>query len=892
VEPRTLTGGSMHHAAVRQLPTGTVTFLFTDIEGSTRLLHELGDDYAPVLAEHRRVLRDAFARHDGVEFGTEGDAFFVAFASAREAIAAAREGQEGLAAGPVRVRMGIHTGEPQVSEGDYVGMDVHRVARIAAAGHGGQILVSKVTRDLVGGEGLRDLGEHRLKDLAGPERIYQVGDAEFPPLKTLYRTNLPVQTTPLVGRERELDDVRALLETARLLTLTGPGGTGKTRLAIQAAAEVAERFPDGVFLVELAAVTDTSLVLPAVAQAAGVAEAPPQPLEETLSAALGSARVLLVLDNLEQLVAAAPTLAELLAACGSLSLLATSRAPLHITAEREYSVPPLSPDEAVALFVERARAVRSDFHPNGGAPAVEAICERVDRLPLAIELAAARIKFLPPQKLLSMLEQRLSVLSAGARDLPERQRTLRATIEWSYGLLDEAERRVLARLGVFARGCTFAAAEAVAEADFDTLFSLVDKSLVRQEEGPGDEPRFSLLETIREYALDRLAAAGEHEETARRHAEFFLAFTDEAGPALVGADQGQWLDRVAAEHENLRAVLEWSLGPGDLETGLRLAGALRRYWEAFAPSELRAWLDRALPQAGDEPSRGLAEALLLSARLDLVRGDYDAAERQFERAHPMFLAVGDERLAAFVLSQFAWTSLVRGDYELARSRADEAVAAARECGDGWALMAGLNVVGGAAIELGDLERARATFEETVGIARGNGDLVNVGVLLSNVAEVAVHQGDYDAASPLFEESLAIARRLGDPQGEAAAVLGLGSVANHRGRHDEAIALLTDSLLLLRNEGEAHRVLETFCQLAVAAAGRGDLERAATLLGAGTAGYEQLGAAPGVADRARFEAVLEQVRAELGDAAEAAYAAGRALGRDEAIAYALMTPSSG
>jgi predicted ATPase/class 3 adenylate cyclase/Tfp pilus assembly protein PilF len=880
----------MHHARVQALPTGTVTFLFTDIEGSTRLLHDLGDEYAAVLAEHRRVLRDAFGRHDGVEFGTEGDAFFVAFASARDAIAAAREGQEALASGPVRVRMGIHTGEPQVSEGDYVGIDVHRAARIAAAGHGGQILVSKVTRDLVGGEGLQDLGEHRLKDLAGAERIYQVGDAEFSPLKTLYRTNLPVQPTPLVGRERELGDVRALLDTSRLLTLTGPGGTGKTRLAIQAAAEVADRFSEGVFLVELAAVTETGHVLPAVAHAAGVAEAPPQRIEETLASALGSARILFVVDNFEQLVAAAPTLARLLSACRNVSMLVTSRAPLHVSAEREYAVPPLSSEEAFALFIERARAVRADFQLNGGALAVEAICERVDRLPLAIELAAARIKFLPPQKLLSMLEQRLAVLSAGARDLPERQRTLRSTIEWSYSLLSDVDREVFARLGIFARGCTFAAAEAVAGADFDTLYSLVDKSLVRQDEGPEAEPRFSLLETIREFALDRLAASGEQEEVARRHADFFLAFTSEAGPALVGPHQTRWLDHVSAEHENLRAVLEWSLGPGDLEAGLRIAGALRRYWESHAPSEVRTWLDQALPRASDDPTRGLAESLVLSGRLDLLRGDYDEAERQFERAQALFVAIGDARMLAFALSQLAYTSLVRGDYELTASRANEAVEAARASEDQWALMFGLNVVGGAAIELGDLASARATFEEAAALARANGDLANYGVLVSNVAEVAVRQGDYEAAVPLFEESLSIMRELADNPGQIAAILGLGSVANGRGRYAEAVELYEEGLRLLQQEGgEAHRLPEAFAQLAIAAAGQGDLARAAMLLGAGDAHYEQIGAAPGTAERARFEALLERVRTELGEAGERAYAAGRALTRDDAIAYALERP---
>jgi predicted ATPase/class 3 adenylate cyclase len=870
---------------VDELPSGTVTFLFTDIEGSTRLLHELGDAYAEALAEHRRALRKAFACHGGVEFGTEGDAFFVVFTRGRDALAAARDGQEALAGGPIRVRMGVHTGEPQVSDGDYVGVDVHRAARIAAAGHGGQILVSSVTRDLVGDDDLRDLGEHRLKDLAVPERIFQVGDAEFPPLKTLYRTNLPVQSTPFIGRDRELAEVCGLLKTSRLLTLTGTGGAGKTRLAIQAAAEVAEEYPDGVFLAELASIRETDLVLPTVAHAAGIAEAPPEPIAARLATALSSARMLLVLDNLEQLLGAAPALASLLSSCANLSLLVTSRAPLHLAAEREYGVPTLSREEALALFADRARRVKSDFQMNGSTQDVVAICERLDRLPLAIELAAARIKLLPPRKLLSLLEQRLSVLTAGPLDRPERQRALRATIAWSDDLLTDADRVVFARLGVFAHGCTLAAAEAVAGADLDTLSSLVNKSLVRQEEGPEEEPRFSLLETIREYALERLVAGDEHADVARRHADFYLGFAAEAGPALIGSEQARWFDRVGAEHDNLRAVLAWSLDAGDLETGLRVAGALRRYWEWFAPTEMRAWLDSSLPRAGDGTTRGLAESLLLSGRLDLVRGDYEEAERTFRRVHPMFLELGDAVLATFVLSQLAWTYLVRGEYELAATWADQALESARACGDTWAIMAGLNVVGGTAIELGDLMRARATYEEAVALAREQGDVTNVGVLLSNVAEAAIQQGDYDGAEPLLQETLTIARKLGDRNGESAAIYGLASIANSRERYDDAEAGFIESLQLLQEDGEAHRYPETFGHLAISAAGRGELERAARLLGATAAEYERIGAAAGVGDRVRFDAVLERARAELGDVAERAHADGRRLSRDDATTYA-------
>ena len=486
------------------LPSGTVTFLFSDIEGSTKLLHELGDAYADALAEHRELVRGAFAEHDGVEVDTQGDAFFSAFARATDAVAAAQEIQVRLAPGPISVRIGVHTGEPQITDEGYVGLDVHRGARICAAGHGGQVLLSQPTRELVEVDA-RDLGEHRLKDLLDPQRLFQLGTEDFPPLKTLDWTNLPVQATPLVGREQELADAIGLLREQRLLTLVGPPGTGKTRLALQLAAEVADEF-EHVWWVALDQVRDPRLVEPTIAQTIGA--------RDDLDGYLRNRRALLLLDNVEQVLDCGPRLAELVTAASNLKLVATSREPLRLTVEQQYPVPPLPEDDAMALFDERARAVRPDFAANG---AVAEICRRLDGLPLAIELAAARVKILPPEALLARLEQRLPLLAGGARDTPERQQTLRAAIAWSYDLLEEQEQQALARLSVFAGGWTLEAAEAVCECELDTLASLVDKSLVRERDG-----RFSMLETIREFARERLTEQEPDGSSLRRQAEYFL----------------------------------------------------------------------------------------------------------------------------------------------------------------------------------------------------------------------------------------------------------------------------------------------------------------------------------------------------------------------------------
>ena len=470
-----------------ELPTGTVTFLFTDVEGSTRLLHDLGERYVEVLSEHRRVLREAFARHGGVEVDTQGDAFFVAFAKASEALTAAAEGRDGLARGPIRVRMGLHTGEPTATAEGYVGMDVHRAARIAAAGHGGQILVSQSTRDLAPSSSLRDLGQHRLKDLTAPERIYQFGEEDFPPIKTLSQTNLPVQPTPLVGRERELEQLLGLLESNRLLTLTD-------RAALEDAPCDAGGGGVGGGVPRRSLVRFTSPARGSVTRAADGGGDDRR--KEELAEHLRGKRMLLLLDNLEQVLSVAPKLGELLAQSSGVKLLTTSRERLSLAAEQEYSVPTLPLEDAVELFVARSRQLDPSFSADS---TVGEICRRLDGLPLAVELAAARIKVLTPEQILNRLDRRFDTLRSTTRDAPARQRTLRATIDWSYQLLAEEERALFARLAVFAGSFDLESAEVVAEADLELLESLVDKSLLRRTH----EGRLFMLETIREYGLER-----------------------------------------------------------------------------------------------------------------------------------------------------------------------------------------------------------------------------------------------------------------------------------------------------------------------------------------------------------------------------------------------------
>ncbi len=557
-------------------PSGTVTLVFTDIEGSTRLLEELGvDAYREALAEHRRIVRDACARHDGYEVDYEGDAFFYAFATAQAAVSAVSDAMGGLHGGPIRIRVGIHTGEPTLDPPKYVGIDVHRAARIMSSAHGGQIVLSRETAERLDGDvELKDLGNHHLKDFDAPERIHQLGTEEHPPLKSLYRLSLPVPATPFVGRAHELQTVVRLLADPhlRLLTLTGPGGTGKTRLAIQAAADAAGNFPDGVTWVPLASLRDPGLVAATIARALELGEEA-SPVE-TIARALAGKRALLLVDNLEHLLPdAAVVVADLVAACPTLRLLVTSRERLAVQGEHEHPVDPLGHDDAVDLLLVRAGYLSVEL---GRDEAVSALVDRLDRLPLAIELAAARLKLLGPRELLERLGQRLDSLRGG-RDVDPRQQTLRATIAWSHDLLSTAEQTLFRRISVFRSACSLAAVEAICEAGVDDLQSLVDKSLVKRLDD-GAEPRFWMLETIREFALERLAEAEEGEGAEQRHFDYFARLVHEADAALMGPEQQRWLAILDAEAANWRLALRRELDVGDGDRAAGMAADLTFYW--------------------------------------------------------------------------------------------------------------------------------------------------------------------------------------------------------------------------------------------------------------------------------------------------------------------------
>jgi predicted ATPase len=755
---------------VGDLPTGTVTFMFTDIEGSTRLLQEMGDGYVGVLAEHRRRLRDAFSRHGGVEVDTQGDAFFVVFRRVSDALAAAQEATRALD-GPIRVRMGLHTGEPVVTDGGYVGLDVHRAARIAAAGHGGQVLVSQSTRDLARGHSLRDLGEHRLKGLTSPERIYQLGDVDFPPLNTLHQSNLPVQTTPLVGRKRELHEVIEHIRTKKLVTLTGAGGSGKTRLALQVAAELIKEFADGVWFVSLAAVSDASLVERTIASALGT--------KADLAEFVRGKQILLVLDNLEQLLpAVAPKIAALEA-----SVLATSRERLNVFGEQEFPVPTLQIADAVALFTARARQLQPRFEPD---ERVVAIARRLEGLPLAVELAAARVKLLTPEQILMRLGSSLEFLTGGARDLPGRQQTLRATIEWSYDLLTPQEQRLFNTLSVFAGSFDLEAAQVLCEAELDTLQSLIDKSLLQRT----DDARFFMLETIREYAAAQLESVPNH-ATAMHAAHAALVIRRVKG-AEISIDRTDTLARLAADVANLRAALGW-LYDHDTDSMLELAGSAWRFWHQRGEfDEGRQWLEQALERS---------EGSTLN-RTHALRG-----------------------LAAMLRT--------RDDSDRARALLNEALAIYRQKRNHDGVVRCLNNLGLKALVDQNLDEAANLFQSALALSRelavqGRGP--GTVVVLGNLADVAIERGDLVNARQLVEEHLLAALAEGSDVGAADASGQLAWLEALAGRHEDAAVHVRRVLAHARNVRGQHAT-RAFIVAAAIAAERGNSVAAARLLGA-------------------------------------------------------------
>jgi predicted ATPase/class 3 adenylate cyclase len=825
-----------HDAAVRRdLPSGTITFLFTDVEGSTKLLHSLGaEGYAEALAEHRRLIREACARHDGVEVDTQGDAFFFAFPTAPNAVAAAGEVTETLAAGQVQVRIGVHTGTPLLTEEGYVGGDVHRAARIAAAGHGGQALVSSSTATLIELD-LTDLGEHRLKDLSAPERIFQLGDGDFPALKSLYRTNLPVPATGFMGRVSELAEVLSLLsrEDTRLLTLTGPGGTGKTRLALQAAAEASDAFPDGIWWVPLAPLRDPKLVLETAAQVVGS--------KNGLAEHIADKSMLCLFDNFEQVVEAAADLASLLASCPNLAVLVTSRERLRVSGEQTYPVPPLAEQDGVALFGARARAVDPSF---AESEAVGELCLRLDELPLALELAAARTALFSPEQLLERLSQRLDLLK-GERDTDPRQQTLRATIEWSYDLLTEEEQELFGRLSVFAGGCSYEAAENVAGADPDTLQSILDKSLLRRRESELG-PRYWMLETIREYATERLDESGEADQLRSRHAAYLVELAEEAEPQLR-RDSREWVDRLEHEHDNLRLALDWLEASGESQLALRLAGAVSRFWYLHSHlSEGRRRLETAL--ASDmRPTAARAKAL--------------------NGASVMALNIGDA--------------------EAARVRAEEALGLHRELGDAWGFAYSGMMIGNALAEAGDLASAQPVLEESLRAFLELGDEHYTGVASVNLAWVSGDLGDKERERALHEENLGRAHALGNRTLEAHSIAQLAMLAREEGRLREASTMLKESLRIFRELGDRLELAMNLGRLANVLALTGSVGPAARLLSSSEALTEKLGASVSWWAGERNAKTLAIIRAQLDEAAlSEAWEQGRALTVDEAVALAL------
>ncbi|HEU0000743.1 MAG TPA: adenylate/guanylate cyclase domain-containing protein [Ktedonobacteraceae bacterium] len=965
------------------LPTGTLTLLFTDIAGSTHLLRQLGERYAGVLAECRQVLRTVFGQWNGNVVDTQGDAFFVVFARATDAISAAVAAQRALASHTfpedvaVQVRMGLHTGEPQRTADGYVGMDVHRAARIMSAGHGGQVLLTQATRELVeqtlpDGVALRDIGEHRLKDLQRPTHLYQLVIAglpgDFPPLKTLgtHPNNLPTQHTPFIGREKEVAAVGQLLyrEDVHLVTLTGPGGTGKTRLALQVASELSDLFAGGIYFVDLAPVNNPALVIAAIAQSLGIREVSGQPLVERLEDELQSKQMLLLLDNFEQVVSAATQVADLLTTCPQLKVIVTSRIVLHVQAEQEFFVPSLSlpdpnhlPDlvalsqyESVALFIRRAQSVRPDFQvTNANAPAVAEICVRLDGLPLAIELAAARMKLLSPEALLTRLGQPLHVLTSGPHDVVARQQTLRNTIEWSYQLLDAQEQQIFRRLSVFVGGCTLDAIEALCaspgdavESVLDLAASLADKSLLqRMGQQAGQEPRFSMLETIHEYARERLAASGEMEAARKAHTAYFLRLAEEAEQGMVGPQQAVLLERLEQEHDNLHEALEWTLekvadekAAERREIGLRLSAALKKFWMMHGHyREARTFLERALALSEGTSTSLRARVLRAIASVADFQGDIDRIEVVARQSLVLSRELEDTCGIADSLGLLAAAAWLRGKIVEAVSLHEEQVRLLRQVGEPGEIASALFDWAEQVSSLGEYDRGQALFEEALQLFRQAGNELRVGgtlvhsaswlwFTLGNLATIrqrfhegqalitrvgdrgwsteclwvaallALSEGEPVSASSQALESLSIYREMGDPWYSAWSLHILGRIEAQRGEMPAARIYYQQSLALNQQVGEKWMTPFNLEGLAGVVATQGALRWAAQLWGAAEALREAIEVPRLPVDRRGYEQAVAAAQVQLGEEDFAiAWQEGRAMSPEQALATSGELPSS-
>jgi predicted ATPase/class 3 adenylate cyclase len=856
------------------MPTGTVTLLFSDIEGSTVLLSRLGPEYAAVLSGQREVLRAAWGAHGGTEMGTEGDSFFVAFPTAPAAVAAAVQAQRGLAArdwpggASVRVRMGIHTGNPGVHDGGYVGMDVHRAARIAGSAHGGQVVVSAATAELVGAAlppdvRLRDLGSFRLKDLPSAERLFQVTGAgpldQFPPLKTLgSASSLPRPATQLVGRDGELTELVDLLGSAgvRLVTLTGPGGSGKTRLAIGVAQRLVDTVPDGVFFVPLAAVTTPEVMWTTIAE---VLDVPPEArTPPAFFPHIAHRRALFVLDNLEQLHGADTVVADLLREAPHAVVIATTRRPLHLAAEHEHQVPPLDlPDEhadvisanasgAVQLFVQHARKVKPSFTLTpDNTPDVTALCRQLDGLPLAIELAAARSKLLSPRALLTRLAQALDIKEAGI-ERPTRQQTLRAAIDWSYDLLTPAQQAFFRRLGIFAGGADLDAITAITTDldtgtdELETLTDLVDASLITINEDADGEPRVVLLETMRAYARDQLLTHDELDNTSRAHAEHYLKLSRQWSPHMFGEQRRSVRARFETEHDNIRAALDWALdtpaAPGAesnadderIHIGVSLCAHTGEFWRSCSYSAAAlVWLERAVARSAERPSHERAECLLQSGLWHSESGKQDGAYSRTHAAVDLLRQLGDCDTLPFALSLLARIEFERGNPEAASSLSQEAVSLAQDAAD-------------------------ADTSSQSQLAR----------VLGKSALLALNQGEYERALELELRVIELSRDLGRTTLRLSQQHNMACTLRAMGRHNDAQQVMLEIVPQILEFNEVNVLPELAEDYAAILSELGDARLAVQLLAAAEATRERLGEPRGSSQEAEITGSIAKARREL------------------------------
>ena len=909
----------------------TFTFLFSDVEGSTALVRRLGADlYTQLLADHHALIRSGLAAHNGREVDTQGDAFFAVFSSPRSCVAAVLEMQRALAAHSwpvgehVRVRMGVHTGEAARTTAGLVGLDVHRAARVAAAGYGGQVLLSETAAALVRdalppGALLKDLGVHRLKDMGRPERIFQLDaaglPARFPPLRSLGNpalpNNLPAQLAAFIGRDRELSEVRALAESSRLVTLTGAGGCGKTRLGLQLAAELLDGSGDGVWLVELAAVSDEDAVVPAICQALGISRQPGAPDLDTLLGALAPQDILIVLDNCEHLIGAcAKTADAIVRRCPLVHLVATSREPLGIGGETIYRVPPLSlpgpgdsslraaeSSDAVALFVVRARqqGVALSLDEQTG-PLVVSICRRLDGLPLAIELAAARLRSLALRALADRLDQRFRLLTGGDRIAAGRQQTLQATVEWSYSLLNGAEQLLLGRLSVFAEGFDLDAAEAVCGFGgietldvTDLLGSLVDKSLVVAEPA-GETLRYRLLETIRQFAAEQLTKTGGDETAAvaAAHRRHYLSVAETAAPHLSGSDQGRWFARLDTDQANLRRATQHAAnGPGGAEQVFRFAVALRRYWMARdREQDAAALLLRVVnrPEARADPelyATALATAAFAARGVDIA-----LALRLGGQAVKLARQLGTGRLLIESLAALSYLCYLAGEPERGLPLGQEAVDRARQLGDD--VLLGESLVAHLLCEaLIDPAHARPLFTEAIACTQRSGDHLFAYFLTNYAGAQALRAGDIPAARAYLRQAAQAMRAVG---GETMDLpVNMGWVLRQDNDPNGARASFQEALRISRRNGDRFGLAYASLGLACLAADTGDWQRAAALHGAAQALLDPTGQPWGELEAHYRRDSVDQLRTHLGqEQFERGYANGMALSSDETLSLASGT----